>query len=72
MTLKSLSHPNILKAYGFYQKKMEDLETYIMVIEHVDSGPIINQLENLKGVVSEDDISKLVTRLLSMLDYCHA
>ena len=42
-----------------------------MVVEYIDSGPIINQLENLDGKIREVDVVSLVSAVLQVLDYCH-
>ena len=69
--LKRFNHPNILKAYDFYQKKIEQSEVFIMVIEYIDSGPIINQLESMANTVREVDVISLISSILQVLDYCH-
>jgi serine/threonine protein kinase len=62
--LKRFNHPNILKAYDFYQKKIEQTEVFIMVVEYIDAGPIINQLENMAGNVREIDVVSLISSVL--------
>lgn len=66
LTLKTLTHPNLVKIVEFY----DDENYYIVVQEHCSGGPLLEKITQ-KQQLSEGVVKTLMHQLLSAVKYCH-
>jgi len=66
LTLKSLTHPNLVKILEFY----DDEKYYIAVQEHCPGGPLFEKISK-KEQFSEALVKTLMHQLFSAVRYCH-
>ena len=67
MTLKKLSHPNILQLFECYEYKNQ----FSMVLDLCTGGELFDKLYN-DGALSEADASTIIKCILKALAHCHA
>lgn len=66
LTLKTLTHPNLVKIIEFY----DDEKYYIVVQEHCPGGPLFEKIGK-KEQFSEVLVKTLMHQLFSAVRYCH-
>ena len=64
--LKQLSHPNIVKFYGF----LEANNQLLIKMEYIKYGTLKNWIQN-KEKISEDEASTILRNILSAIEYLH-
>lgn len=74
--LSEISHPNIIKIYDWGNLKLSKSDTKINVpyyiMEYVEGKDLEQTISNRNGEgISKEFFEKLVTQMLSALDFCH-
>eukprot|EP01035_Chromulina_nebulosa_P018810 gene18810-24580_t len=64
--LMSLTHPNIISCYDFYEEE----KVYYVVLEYMEGGELFDRIVK-KSVYSELEAREVVNTILNALKYCH-
>lgn len=65
-TLMSLNHPNIVKAFDFFEER----DFFYVVLEHLEGGELFDRLIE-KEIYTEAEARDLSIILLKAIKYCH-
>ncbi len=68
--IEMFNHPNIIKCYGYFTEKIDNVNYYVTVLEYIPGNDLYNVvIKNEK--FSECVASNIIRQLLTTVKYCH-